>query len=187
MPRAPPPKAARLPIIPRDRPHMLSSFRNLSKSWVGTIILALFGIAIVASFALADISNISSGGLGASERDAGRGRQPGIDRSRGQQDARARAGAGAPAEPRRRLRQSRGRIRSNDRGADSETCAAGVRRRQRHGHLAPAGRCRDCAHTQYTRARRQVQRPGLCGLPPAAADDRSRAAPIADRASCCSG
>ena len=43
---------------------MLSSFRNLSKSKGGTIILALFGLAIVASFALADVSGIMSGGFG---------------------------------------------------------------------------------------------------------------------------
>src|SRR3990170_160123 len=43
---------------------MLSSFRNLSKSKGGTIILALFGVAIVASFALADVSGVMSGGLG---------------------------------------------------------------------------------------------------------------------------
>ena len=43
---------------------MLSSFRNLSKSKGGTIILALLGVGIVASFALADISNIGQGGLG---------------------------------------------------------------------------------------------------------------------------
>ena len=45
---------------------MLSSFRRLSKSWIGTIVLALFGIAIVASFAMADISNIAGGGFGGS-------------------------------------------------------------------------------------------------------------------------
>ncbi|WP_265570555.1 peptidylprolyl isomerase [Sphingomicrobium nitratireducens] len=41
---------------------MLSSFRNLSKSTVGTIILGIFLLLIVASFALADLSNFTSGG-----------------------------------------------------------------------------------------------------------------------------
>lgn len=41
---------------------MLSSFRRLSKSKVGTVILVAFLLAILASFALADISNLSSGG-----------------------------------------------------------------------------------------------------------------------------
>jgi peptidyl-prolyl cis-trans isomerase D len=41
---------------------MLASFRRLSKSTVGTVIMALFLIAIVASFALADIQGILSGG-----------------------------------------------------------------------------------------------------------------------------
>ena len=45
---------------------MLSSFRNLSKSKGGTIILALLGLAIVASFAMADVSGISQGGFGQS-------------------------------------------------------------------------------------------------------------------------
>ena len=41
---------------------MLASFRRLSKSTVGTIIMALFLIAIIASFALADIQGVLSGG-----------------------------------------------------------------------------------------------------------------------------
>ena len=43
---------------------MLSSFRNLSKSKGGTIILALIGLAMVASFAMADVTGIISGGFG---------------------------------------------------------------------------------------------------------------------------
>ncbi|MBA3512097.1 peptidylprolyl isomerase [Sphingomonas sp.] len=43
---------------------MLASFRRLSKSTVGSIVLVLFVLAIVASFALADISNIGAGSLG---------------------------------------------------------------------------------------------------------------------------
>jgi peptidyl-prolyl cis-trans isomerase D len=41
---------------------MLASFRRLSKSTLGTIIMALFLIAIIASFALADIQGVLSGG-----------------------------------------------------------------------------------------------------------------------------
>ncbi len=41
---------------------MLSSFRRLSKSKAGTVVLVLFLLAILASFALADISNLSPGG-----------------------------------------------------------------------------------------------------------------------------
>lgn len=41
---------------------MLASFRRLSKSTVGTIIMALFLVAIIASFALADIQGVLSGG-----------------------------------------------------------------------------------------------------------------------------
>ncbi|MBA2466746.1 MAG: peptidylprolyl isomerase [Sphingomonas sp.] len=43
---------------------MLASVRRLSKSTVGSIILALFVLAIVASFALSDMSNIGGGSLG---------------------------------------------------------------------------------------------------------------------------
>jgi peptidyl-prolyl cis-trans isomerase D len=43
---------------------MLSAFRSLSKSAFGSIILVLFLIAIAASFALADISNVRSGTFG---------------------------------------------------------------------------------------------------------------------------
>ncbi len=45
---------------------MLSSFRNFSKSKLGTVVLALFVIAIFASFALADISGFGGGAFGAS-------------------------------------------------------------------------------------------------------------------------
>ena len=45
---------------------MLASFRRLSKTKVGTIIMALFLLAIVASFALTDISSVTSGSLGQS-------------------------------------------------------------------------------------------------------------------------
>ena len=41
---------------------MLASIRRLSKSTVGTVILALFLAAIVASFAIGDIQNVLSGG-----------------------------------------------------------------------------------------------------------------------------
>ena len=40
---------------------MLTSFRRLTKSTIGTIVLALFGVAIVASFALADLSGLGVG------------------------------------------------------------------------------------------------------------------------------
>jgi peptidyl-prolyl cis-trans isomerase D len=43
---------------------MLSAFRNLSKSAFGSILLILFLIAIAASFALADMSNVGSGSVG---------------------------------------------------------------------------------------------------------------------------
>src|SRR6478672_1516565 len=43
---------------------MLSFFRRISKSTVGTIIAGLFLIAILASFAISDISNFGSGTLG---------------------------------------------------------------------------------------------------------------------------
>jgi peptidyl-prolyl cis-trans isomerase D len=43
---------------------MLSAFRRLSKSAVGTIIMVLFLLAILASFAIADISSVRSGSLG---------------------------------------------------------------------------------------------------------------------------
>ena len=43
---------------------MLSSFRNLSKSLVGKIILVVFVVLIFASFALADISGFGGGALG---------------------------------------------------------------------------------------------------------------------------
>ncbi len=43
---------------------MLASVRRMSKSTVGSIIMALFVLAIVASFALSDLSNVSGGNLG---------------------------------------------------------------------------------------------------------------------------
>ena len=43
---------------------MLSAFRKLSKSAFGSILLILFLIAIAASFALADLSNVRSGSFG---------------------------------------------------------------------------------------------------------------------------
>lgn len=43
---------------------MLTSFRRISKSLVGRLIAALFLIAILASFAISDISNFGSGTLG---------------------------------------------------------------------------------------------------------------------------
>ena len=45
---------------------MLTSFRRATKSKIGTFVLALFGLAIVASFAIADVSGISLGGGGLS-------------------------------------------------------------------------------------------------------------------------
>ncbi len=45
---------------------MLTSFRRATKSKIGTLILALFGLAIVASFAIADVSGLSLGGSGLS-------------------------------------------------------------------------------------------------------------------------
>jgi peptidyl-prolyl cis-trans isomerase D len=42
---------------------MLASFRRLSKSTVGSIIMVLFVLAILASFALADISNVAGGNV----------------------------------------------------------------------------------------------------------------------------
>ena len=45
---------------------MISFFRGLSKSWVGTIILVLFFGAILVSFALADIGNVGSSPFGGS-------------------------------------------------------------------------------------------------------------------------
>ena len=43
---------------------MFAAFRRLSKSAVGTVIVVLFLLAILASFALADLSNVGSGTLG---------------------------------------------------------------------------------------------------------------------------
>lgn len=45
---------------------MLASFRRLSKSTVGSIVMVLFVLAILASFALADISNVAGGNVGLS-------------------------------------------------------------------------------------------------------------------------
>ena len=45
---------------------MFAAFRRLSKSAVGTAIMVLFLLAILASFALADIANVRSGTLGLS-------------------------------------------------------------------------------------------------------------------------
>ena len=45
---------------------MLASFRRLSKSTVGSIIMVLFVLAILASFAMGDISNLRQGTFGMS-------------------------------------------------------------------------------------------------------------------------
>ena len=45
---------------------MLTSFRRATKTKIGTLVLALFGLAIVASFAIADVSGVSLGGGGLS-------------------------------------------------------------------------------------------------------------------------
>lgn len=45
---------------------MIASVRRLTKSTIGSIILVLFVLAIVASFALGDIANVRSGNLGMS-------------------------------------------------------------------------------------------------------------------------
>ena len=43
---------------------MLSFFRRVSKSKVGTWVVAAIGVAILAGFALADLSNFGTGNLG---------------------------------------------------------------------------------------------------------------------------
>lgn len=59
-------KAAAYPFFRGETRNMLASFRRLSKSTVGSIILVLFVLAILASFALADIANVGSGNFGLS-------------------------------------------------------------------------------------------------------------------------
>src|SRR3954452_3802511 len=58
-----PPKAA-LPCPSFHRTAMLSFFRRISKSKLATWIMALILIAILAGFALADLSNFGTGNLG---------------------------------------------------------------------------------------------------------------------------
>ena len=43
---------------------MIASFRRLSKSTVGSIIMVLFVVTILASFAMGDIANLRSGSFG---------------------------------------------------------------------------------------------------------------------------
>ena len=43
---------------------MFAAFRRLSKSAVGTMIMVLFLLTILASFAIADMSNVGSGRFG---------------------------------------------------------------------------------------------------------------------------
>ena len=43
---------------------MFAAFRRLSKSTLGTVVTVLFLLAIAASFALADLSNVGSGTIG---------------------------------------------------------------------------------------------------------------------------
>ena len=59
---------------------MLSSFRNLSKSKVGTVILGAFGVAILASFAVSDIGNFTSNGALSGGQLAKAGSEPVTDR-----------------------------------------------------------------------------------------------------------
>ena len=57
---------------------MLTSFRNFSKSMVGTVVLALFVVTIFASFALADITGLAAARSAA--RAAGRWSRPATSR-----------------------------------------------------------------------------------------------------------
>src|SRR3954452_23592446 len=61
MHASPDPKALRPPA--RSEP-MLTFFRRVSKSKIGTGIIAAIGIAILAGFAAADLSNFGSGQIG---------------------------------------------------------------------------------------------------------------------------
>ena len=139
---------------------MLSSFRNLSKSKVGTVILALFVLAIVASFALADITGFG-GRLRREQRHAGQGRRRAGHRARLQRPAMERRLADARqqnpeadyASHRRRLRPDcstqliQRRARSRPSRATSDLLVS-----------KRAGRCRDRQPAADARARRQVQR-----------------------------
>src|SRR3954451_250875 len=62
MRASPAPKAALVP--PDHRTVMITNFRRLSKSKVGTGIVATFFIMILAGFAIGDISNFGSGNIG---------------------------------------------------------------------------------------------------------------------------
>ncbi|MEO6581700.1 MAG: SurA N-terminal domain-containing protein [Sphingomicrobium sp.] len=62
MRAAPAPKATAQ--FPKAEISMLASFRRVSKSTVGSIIMVLFVVAILASFAMGDIANVRSGSLG---------------------------------------------------------------------------------------------------------------------------
>ena len=43
---------------------MLASFRNLSKSKIGTVIVALFFVLVLIGFAISDLSNVGTGNIG---------------------------------------------------------------------------------------------------------------------------
>src|SRR3954454_4247127 len=62
MHASPPPKAR--PTSIRTGIPMLSFFRRVSKSKIGTGVMAFVLIAILAGFAIADISNFGSGQIG---------------------------------------------------------------------------------------------------------------------------
>jgi peptidyl-prolyl cis-trans isomerase D len=62
MRASPPPKAAHVPL--QIRTNMITNFRRLSKSKIGTGIVAAFFIMILAGFAAGDIANFGTGSLG---------------------------------------------------------------------------------------------------------------------------
>ena len=94
---------------------MLSSFRNLSKSKVGTVILALFVVMIFASFALADISGFGGGAFAAAHGTlVEAGDEEVTDRDFTHRDG-ARARRRAPAESRGDLCLDRGQCARADR------------------------------------------------------------------------
>ena len=62
----PPPKAA--PPHRFNGTFMFKFIRNATKSKIGTAVLVLFLLAIVASFAMADVSGVLSGGVGGGQR-----------------------------------------------------------------------------------------------------------------------
>ena len=159
---------------------MLSFFRRLSKSKVGTCVMAL--ILIAHPRRLRDRRHLQfrrrANRLRDGQLDPGQGRRPGSHRARDERRDAAPAAGSPAAEARSRLCDHRRRFRSacSTQLIDQRALIAFA---DKYGFpfVEAAGRCRDRPDSRRQGTQRQVQRAGLPAIPVAAAADRSGGPP----------